>query len=314
MPPWHISLCPAIRSHHRRVWICCPILAQSELEVSRKLKLLAEDQPSGWAQPRAGSVQEPDMWRCRVHFCGTRALLSPREPPRQLSPGRPLALPLRGLFLYRRHTEKAPASSPAAGLGDVMRSSQTLHKPLELVLQPYLPGQSAATAEVSVLRLLTRVRVKNAHVNPTSADIPSHRGWHLGFLVLLNSCGLLIWEGVTKTLCKPVDLGVLLSSQVCVHATAAAPWPHVTVRSGRKPAFSLLLHLGFSKKKSQPAYGSRGRTGELRPSHEQDRQVQDTREAHGRQLLLSMDAAKDSHRGALVQKCIATGRAGIDFI
>lgn len=73
-----------------------------------------------------------------------------------------------------------------------MCSSQTLQKPLELALQPYLPGQSAATAEVSVLWVLTRVRVKNAHVNTTPTDIPSHRGWHLGFLVLLNLCGRLI--------------------------------------------------------------------------------------------------------------------------
>lgn len=29
--------------------------------------------------------------------------------------------------------------------------SQTLHKPPELALQPYLPGQSAATTEVGVL-------------------------------------------------------------------------------------------------------------------------------------------------------------------
>lgn len=39
--------------------------------------------------------------------------------------------------------------SSAAGLGDVMRSPQTSHKPLAAALRPSLPGQSAA-AEVSL--------------------------------------------------------------------------------------------------------------------------------------------------------------------
>lgn len=64
-----------------------------------------------------------------------------------------------------------------------------------------------------------------------------------------------------------------------MHATAAAAQPHVTVRSGCKPAASLLLHLGSFEKKSQPDHGSGGRNGELRPSHEQDPQVWDTQEA-----------------------------------
>lgn len=142
------------------------------------MKLLAKDQPRG----AHSSAQAAHRTQTRRGAGCTFVVLvrhwAPASPPTSSALGFPRSAP--GGNVPSRGTPKKPlASSLAAGLGDVMCLSQTLHKPLELALQSYLPGQSAATTEVSVWRLSSQVTVKNAHVNPTSTDNPSHRGWNL---------------------------------------------------------------------------------------------------------------------------------------
>lgn len=103
------------------------------------------------------------------------------SPSWQLSSSLPSLCSCQDCRFTQGTPKKALASAPDAGLG-----SQAFHKLPEAMLPPYLPGQSAATAEVKSLRAFDPSQDKNMHVNPTSTDTLSHRGWYLVFLSYLT--------------------------------------------------------------------------------------------------------------------------------
>lgn len=190
------------------------------MEVSKRLKLLVKHQSSGWAQSCPGTTQEPNMWRCKMLFFGSSCVTRPQWAHRGSSA---VALPHStpsGTVPSQKAHPKVPARYIAAGLGDITWSPETLHKAHGLMAVGHTCPVRVQQPDGS-LKAFDRSQGLKCTCKPNMNRHPFlHSIWNF----LSDLKWVVFSSEVTKTFCKPVDWGVPLTSQVCMHATATVSW------------------------------------------------------------------------------------------